>query len=332
MADDRYRSPGGAPRRVLVSERVAGALAELTTAYPDLTFDVLPYDGALAPTHAEAEVLWISATKDSLYQSVLDKAHRLRWIQVTAAGFDWILNDRLKELITERGMIVTRSVSFSLPIAEYVVSALLSSVRRSTDFLDAQRRREWVTIETDEFFGSTVVIFGTGAVGTEIAWRCRALGARVVGVSRSGRPAAHFDEVVAVANRNNVLSTCDAVVLAIPGTSETQQLMAFEQLRLMRPHVTLVNVGRGSVINDEDLMRALKAGEIARAVLDVFSNEPLPADSPWWDVPNTVLTPHTSFRGSGNLSRLLADFRHNLDRYLAGEPLTGTMRHPQLGY
>jgi len=311
---------------------MAPSLPGLQKSYPDLVFRTIPHDGEFKAEYLETEILWMSALSDELFDRILANAPDLSWVQVTAAGFNWILRPRLEELMDD-GLWVTRSVSsFNVPIAEYVVAAILSQARRFDELAAAQGRHEWVWLEADEIGGSHVVVLGTGAIGHEVAWRCQALGARVSGVSRSGAPAEHFDTVVTPDGIDELLADCDTLVIAAPLTPETHRMIGAAQFERMPRGSLLINIGRGAIVDVDAMVAALASGQLARAFVDVFEEEPLPADSPLWDVDGLVVTPHTSFRGRGNLARLERDFRANLDRLLAGEPLDGAMKSRVLGY
>jgi phosphoglycerate dehydrogenase-like enzyme len=177
-----------------------------------------------------------------------------------------------------------------------------------------------------------MLVFGTGGIGREVAVRARALGATVVGVNRKGTPAEGFERTVAFGDHLALLPEADSVVLAMPLTSENRYFFDAGHFAAMKESAVVVNVGRGALIAEEALVDAMRGGTIGGAFLDVFEEEPLPSDSRLWDLPNTVITPHTSFRGSGNLQRLGADFAANLDRFLAGEEMLGLKRQPDLGY
>ncbi|RZI82116.1 MAG: hypothetical protein EOO67_18205, partial [Microbacterium sp.] len=236
-------------RNVLLSERMAPSLPGLQKSYPDLIFRTIPMEGEFKPEYLETEILWMSALSDDLFDRILADAPNLRWVQVTAAGFNWILRPRLEELM-DQGLWATRSVnSFNIPIAEYVVAAILSSARRFDELAAAQGRREWVWLEADEIGASHVVVVGTGAIGHEVAWRCRALGARVSGVSRSGAPAEHFDQVVTPDRMHELLADCDSLVIAAPLTPETEGMIGAAQFDRMKDGSILINVGRGAVVD-----------------------------------------------------------------------------------
>lgn len=318
--------------KVLVSERMAPAIRSLESDYPHIAFSVVPMAGPMKPEYLQADILWMSALSDEIFDEILAHNEDLKWIQLTAAGFDWILRDALTQRI-EAGLRVTRSAnSFNVPIAEFVLAGMFSYAKKFPDLMDSQRERLWTRPEADEIVGSTVTVLGTGAIGREVAWRAKALGSRVIGVSRSGAPTKEFDQVVRQDALKSVLSETDFLVIAVPLTGETRHMIGQAELALLPRNCVLINIGRGAVVDNESLKHALVQRTIAGAIVDVFEQEPLPADSELWDVPNLMVTPHASFRGSGNLERLEQDFRNNLDEFLAGKALAGEMKAPELGY
>ncbi|PZG35299.1 hydroxyacid dehydrogenase [Spongiactinospora gelatinilytica] len=317
---------------VLLSENLSEMAPWLHEHHPGGRFTVVPDAGPLPADCLDAEVILRSAMNEDLFDDILRAAGKLRWVQITAAGFDWIGGEPLRRRLAE-GLVLTRSAhSYSVPIGEYVIGAALMHSRGFPALRAAQERREWVNTVATDFIGSTMLVFGTGSIGWEVAWRAGALGATVLGVNRTGAPARGFTRVTPVARCLEVLPEADWVVLAMPLTPENRYLIRAEHFAAMKPSAVLVNVGRGALVAEEDLVAALTGGRIAGAVIDVFEEEPLPAASRLWELPRTTLTPHTSFRASGNLRRLYADFCANYDRFLAGEALEGTMRRPELGY
>lgn len=319
--------------KILVSENLADSMPELGDRYSNLEIVRMPlHGGAMSDDFLGADVMFRSALDEDLFDDILRANDRLRWIQIAAAGFDWMGGPELERRAAE-GLQVTRSGnSYDAPIAEYAIGAMLAMSRHFVALHAAQQRHEWIRTVSADFAGSTVGIFGTGAIGKEIAWRTAALGATPVGVSRSGRPTEHFTRVVRTEDFHQVLPQCRYVVLAMPLTPETRHMFSDAEFGLMRDDAFLVNVGRGALTDEDALLRALHAGTIGGAVLDAFVTEPLPADSPWWDAPNALITPHCSFRAESSHQRLWQDFCRNLDRWTAGDPLVGTMKEPTLGY
>ncbi|WP_238008516.1 D-2-hydroxyacid dehydrogenase [Dactylosporangium sp. AC04546] len=317
---------------VLLTPNLAELVPGLRADYPHCRFTPIPDDEPVRDEWLDAEVILRSAMNEDTFEELLSKCDRLRWVQITAAGFDWVGGEVWRRRLDE-GLIYTRSPnSYNVPIAEYVIGAVLMHGRAFPALREAQQRHEWIRLVGKDVIGSTMLVFGTGGIGSEVAWRASALGATVIGVNRTGSPVDGFTRVLAFGEHLALLPEADAVVLAMPLTSENRYFFGAEHFAAMRPSAVLVNVGRGALVVEDALVEAMHAGRIGGAVLDVFEEEPLPAEHRLWDLPNTTITPHTSFRGSGNLQRLGADFRANLDRFLAGAPLAGTKRQPELGY
>lgn len=317
---------------VLLTPNLAELLPRLRSRYPYCRFTPIPEDEPVREEWLDAEVILRSAMNEDTFEELLSKCAGLRWVQITAAGFDWVAGEVMRRRLDE-GLIYTRSPnSYNVPIAEYVIAAVLMHGRAFAALRAAQERREWVRLVARDVIGSTMLVFGTGGIGREVARRARALGATVIGVNRAGTPAEGFERVVGFADHLSVLPEADWVVLAMPLTTENRYFFGAGHFAAMKETAVLVNVGRGALVVEDALVEAMHEGRIAGAVLDVFEVEPLPPDHRLWGLPNTVVTPHTSFRGSGNLERLYADFCANFDRYLAGDPLAGTKRRPELGY
>jgi phosphoglycerate dehydrogenase-like enzyme len=217
-------------------------------------------------------------------------------------------------------------------MAEFVVAYILLMAKRLPDLLRAQMRHQWSPPEPDELGGRTVGIVGAGAVGTEVARRCAALGMRVIGTKRTPQPLPDFEQVLPPSGLPELLRASDYVVLTSPLTTETRGMIGEAELRAMKPTAYLLNVARGALIDEHVLTRALREHWIAGACLDAFVQEPLSPDSPLWDLENLVITPHTSYRSPNGTERGIASFVANLRRYLAGEPLEDPLKDASLGY
>lgn len=318
------------PPVVLLSPHVDDAQRDrIAAAFPQVRFPVIGEEGRLPPGgDAATAVLRVALRKPDL-SAVLRAAPGVRWVHTSTAGFDWALVPE----IVERGIVLTRSAaSYAVPIGEFTLALIASLVKRLPDLADAQRSRRWATVVPAELAGLTVAVVGTGGIGQEVAWRCRALGMRLLGVRRDPAPVAHFDEVRGPDALHEVIGRADVVVIACPLTPETRGLFDAAAFRAMRPGAYLINVARGPIVVAADLVEALRGGTIAGAAMDAFDVEPLPDDDPLWKAPNLVVTPHTSFQSPRNLERVVGEFLDNLGRFLDGRPLLHALRDHRLGY
>jgi glyoxylate/hydroxypyruvate reductase A len=261
---------------------------------------------------ADADVLYTWRFPRGLYA----KAGRLRWIQAMAAGVEWALVPELPPRVT-----VTRAPGVFGPwMAEYVLGWCLWRTQRMEAYREAQRSRRWIgDVLPERLGGRTMVVVGLGDIGRTIARAARALGMRVLGVSRSGRHVPQVERVFHVTGLDRALAQADWAVLALPLTDETRGLVGARELAALRPHAWLVNVGRGAVVDEAALVQALRERRIGGAVLDVFAVEPLPDDHPLWSLDNVVLTPHVS--GPSTPEAIAPIFNDNLARFLAGRRL-----------
>lgn len=298
----------------------AGHVADLASDFPNVRFVRISQDGAVPSDATDGEVLVRMSMWKPEVGRVLTAAPGLRWIHSFAAGSDhWFVPE-----ILERGVRVTRASSaHGVPIAEFVLAFILHVTKRFPTFARDQARHEWHPPETiEEVRGKTVGVIGAGAIGREVAVRCQALGMRVIGIRRQAHlPLENFHEILPIGELPRLLSSSDYVVVSAPSLPQTRGLIGAEQLRSMRPSAYLINVARGALIVEEDLARAVRERWIAGACLDAFVTEPLPTESPLWDDPNIVITPHSSFRSPNAVARSLGEFRENLELYLRGEPL-----------
>ena len=304
-------------------------VAELAAAFPDVRFVSLPKSGEVPVGASDATVLFRCTMSKPELQTALAGAPDLRWIHSCTAGFDQLMVPE----IMERKLVVSRSAaSHHIPIAEWVVAYILLMTKRFPELLRNQRAHVWDRIELPELGGKTVGIVGTGAIGSQVAQRCVPLGMRVIGTKRSPEPLPWFDEVLAPDQLPRLLAESDYVVLACPLTTETRGMIGADQLALMKPTAYLFNIARGGLIDTDALVAALGSGRIAGAFLDAFTQEPLPPDSPLWDVERLVITPHASSSSPEVMVRARGEFMANLRRFLAGEEVANQLREPALGY
>jgi glyoxylate/hydroxypyruvate reductase A len=246
-------------------------------------------------------------------------APRLRWISSTGAGVDMVMAAR--DWLPP-GVPVTRMVHvFDTVMAEYVLGYLLSvqlDMRRAFRQQESKTWKGWVF---PALRGSTAVVVGLGSIGSEVARTLKGHGLNVIGVSRTGQPVDGIDEVHTVAELDSVLPRADYLVLVVPLTAETRGLIDGRRLGLLPAGAVLVNICRGAVVNEADLISTLESGRLRFAVLDVFEKEPLPQECPLWTMENVIVTPHMS--GPDDVPINAARFLENYRRFMAGEPLHG---------
>ncbi len=261
---------------------------------------------------ADADVLYAWKFPSDLY----DKAARLRWLHGMGAGVEWALVSNLPPRV-----VVTRAPGVFGPwMAEYVLGWCLWVTQRIAAYRDAQRRRQWIQhVPPERLAGKTLAIVGVGDIGRVVARAARGLGLRVIGVTRSGRRVAGLERVYPARALRRVLGAADFVAVILPLNERTRGLIGAAELAAMCPTAWLLNIGRGPVVDEAALVRALERRTIAGAVLDVFATEPLPPDHPLWALDNAVITPHIA--GPSTPEELAPVFNDNLARYLAGRPL-----------
>lgn len=251
------------------------------------------------------------------YVDALLELGSVEWVQGCLAGTDGPPFRR----ILEAGVRLTASDAPNAGVAEYVMSTVLQTVHGGVARAEAHRERRWVQQPWREINGTTWVVVGFGSIGGELARRARAFGVEVVGVRRSSVEDDRADRMATMDHLHDELAGADVVIMACPLTDETRGLANAGFFAAMRDDAILVNVSRGPVVDNDDLLAALDAGRPATAILDVFDVEPLPDDSPLWDHPSIVLTSHVAGAGSGLTPRGDIVFLEHLDNYLSGRPL-----------
>ncbi|MBP7401553.1 MAG: D-2-hydroxyacid dehydrogenase [Clostridia bacterium] len=260
------------------------------------------------------------------------RAPRLRWVQLQSAGCE---NYTLPGNVFPHGrvMLTTASGVYDMPIAEHVLGMMLGHARGLFHYARQQAAGHWDRnhpVERD-FAGSTVGVVGLGSIGAAVAVRSRMLGARVLGVRRHPSPDDPVDTCYTPDRLREMLPLCDYVVLCLPATVDTARVLDAGALAVMRKHAFLVNIGRGSAIDTDALVEALRAGRLGGAGLDVTDPEPLPDGHPLWGMDNVLITPHTSGGSPGDDARIHALFLENIALYRAGRPLKNLV-DPAAGY
>ena len=237
----------------------------------------------------------------------------LRYIQLTSAGTDRVPVEQIRQ----RGikLVAARDV-YSTPMAEYALWGVLHLLKKGRFFEENRREKQWDKCRNlEELPGKTVCIVGCGSVGRACAKRFRAFDCRIVGVNRTVREDVFFDGIYPMERLEQGLSEADVVVLSLPLTKDTRHLLREKQLEQMKPGSILVNIARGGIVDSRALISALKT-RLGGAVLDVFEEEPLSPESPFWELDNVILTPHNAFVGEGNGERLAKVILNNLSLYI----------------
>jgi phosphoglycerate dehydrogenase-like enzyme len=276
---------------------------------------------------AEVLLAWDFTTPALL--SAWSGADRLRWVHTASAGIDNVLTPE----VAESDVVVTNSRGvFETPIAEYVTGLVLMTAKDMLGTWQRQQRREWEHRDTQSVQRRLAVVVGVGPIGRAVGRMLAAVGLRVRGVGRTARSSdPDFGEVAASEDLSAAVSGADYVVLAAPLTEQTRGMVDRDALAAMPESAMLINVGRGELVVEDDLVRALRSGDIASAALDVFEEEPLPTESPLWTMPQVLVSPHMSADTTGWRDDLAALFVENLGHWRAGEPLRNVV-DKQLGY
>ena len=255
--------------------------------------------------------------------SAVRKAPRLKWLHVFNAGVDHPIYTEM----LERGVRVTTSAgSAAVPIAQTAITGLLMLARNFPRWLADQREHKWNPVRGDDsprdLGGQTAVIIGIGHIGREIARLAQALGLTVLGVRRSAATSGEpVHEMHSRERLDAILPRADWLVIACPLTAETRGLIDAQALARLPKGARVINIARGEIIDETALIEALRSGHLAGAYLDVFAQEPLPSESPLWDAPNVLVTPHNAGAARGNDQRVYEIFVENLWRWSRGEPL-----------
>ena len=243
----------------------------------------------------------------------IEQFKSLKYIQLTSAGYDRVPMDYIKqhgiEIHNARGV-------YSVPMAEFALTGILQLVKQSRFFYENQKRCVWEKSRTiGELAGKTAVIVGAGNIGAEVAKRLKAFDVTVVGIDITTDERPYFDKIQLLSNLDEQLKAADIVVLTLPLTDDTKGMFDKSKFDLMKNSCIFVNIARGQLVAENDLIDALNNKKISGAVLDVFETEPLEKASPLWNMDNVIITPHNSFVGQNNNKRMFDVIISNLENY-----------------
>ena len=354
------RGPHGIPAAIALSPILSARyrardLECIRAAAPGARLVTVSIEGLADGPLDDVEVLLRGFLSAEAFDRLLGHAPRLTWVHSASAGVERVLTP----IGRERGLVVTNARGvFSRPIAEYVMMMILAVSRRLPQLLELQRERTWQPLEGAELRDVTVGIVGLGSIGRAVGALATAFGCRVIATRRRpedeadaaarsaqgaggvGAEASHdepalgelmLERVTGPEGLADLLADSDFVVLAAPLTAATEGMIDETALAGMKPGAWLINVARGRLVDERALLRALREGPLGGAVLDTFRDEPLMPGSPFYDLPNVIVTPHTAWSSGRVLDRSVELFAENLRRYAAGEPLLNVV-DPAAGY
>jgi glyoxylate/hydroxypyruvate reductase len=262
------------------------------------------------------------------YRDLAQVAPRLRWLQSTSAG----IGQMVKRVGLDQTDITftTASGVHARPLADFCLMAMLMFAKNYEWMERDKKAKRWERYCGEELTGKTLAIVGAGRVGQEVARHGKRMDMRVTGMRRSNAPLPDVDRVFDRADLHAMLKEADFLVLAAPHTPETEGMIGEPELALMKPSAVLINIGRGALVDEDALIRALQEKRLAGAALDVLREEPPPQDSPLWDMPNVIISPHSASTVTQENARITEIFCDNLRRYLNGQPLRNVLDKQRL--
>ena len=270
----------------------------------------------------QEDVDWAQVILGNVPAAMLHGSPALEWLQTNSAGVEAYIRPGV---LAGDTLLTNATGAYGLAIAEHMLGMLLELFKKLELYRDAQKSGAWQSQgAVKAVYGSTVLVLGMGDIGGEFAARCKALGAKVIGVRRSPRPCPEYaDEVHLLEDLDSLLPQADVVAVTLPGTDATRGLMSRERLAKMKEDAVLLNVGRGFIVDTEALCDALERGHLSGAGVDVTDPEPLPPTHRLWNIPTAVVTPHISgfYHLRETHERIVGIFLENLRHFQAGEPL-----------
>ncbi|MBU9714235.1 D-2-hydroxyacid dehydrogenase [Evansella tamaricis] len=304
-------------RKLVITHNLSDQLTEkIKNVIPDWEI-VVGKDRTIWEEHSsDAEI--IAGWKDGIDRFCLKDETKLQWIQAWSAGVNSL---PLEQLALKNIYTTSANGVHSFPISETIFALMLGLTRKIHTYVQNQQNKKWHHANMKlEIHEKTIGILGVGAIGKETAKIAKAFGMHVIGVRHSPKEMEYVDEMYTTAQLSEILPRCDYVVITLPLTKETYQLFGAEQLLQMKKTAFLINIGRGDIIVEDELIYALEQGQLAGAGLDVFETEPLSEESPLWEMDNVIITPHTAGSTEHYDKRVIEDiFIPNLKAYVKGE-------------
>ncbi len=316
--------------RILIEEHTYARLeSQLRAIGADLQYILMKADGLLycqgepiTTAAAKPDVAWLNvdlarANLTQQYVQTVLATGTVKWLQTFNAGLD----QPFYQAMLEQGIRISASSAQAIAIAEYVIANILACYQGVFARRRYQQAHQWQKTVFKELWHTRWLFCGFGNIGQAVAQRLRAFECEVIAARRSGQAHALADQVITLAQMADYLSQVEGVIIACPLTEETTGLVNAAFFQQLKPGATLVNIARGKIVEEPALIDALNHGIVAQAILDVFDPEPLPSDSPLWDLDNVLISPHSSNAGENTPLRGDLLFLENLRRYLANQPL-----------
>jgi phosphoglycerate dehydrogenase-like enzyme len=317
-------------RKIVITQNIDAHYCEqIQRIVPDWDLIVGKDKGVWQDHIRDAEI--IAGWKNGMEEYCLKDGSKLKWLQSWSAGVNSL---PLEQLALRNTVLTGASGVHAYPISETIFALMLALTRKIHTYVKNQQSKTWhhayMGLEMHE---KTVGIIGVGAIGKETAKIAKAFRMKVLGVRHSGKPEEFVDEMYTANQLDIVLPQCDYVIVTLPLTNETYHLFGDQQFKQMKSSAFFINIGRGEIVVEEDLIASLQAGKVAGAGLDVFAIEPLSVDSPLWEMENVIITPHTSGSTVNYDQRVLENiFIPNLKSYLSGETLSINLVDFSKGY
>lgn len=290
----------------------------LRAAAPDYTFRLLTKESDVT----QEDVDFADIILGNVSPALLKDHQKLRWLQTASAGVEPYLPPGA---LPENTLLTNATGAYGRAIAEHMLGMLFGVIKKLAQYRDLQQEEGWKSLgAVKSIVGSTVLVLGLGDIGGEFAWRCKALGAYVIGMRRSNTEKPDYvDEICLTADLDDVLPRADVVAVTLPGTTETFNMINRDRIAKMKDGAVITNVGRGKIIDTEALCDALESGKLMGAALDVTEPEPLPKGHRIWKIPSAVITPHISgyYHLKYTHDRVVEICADNLARFHDGKPL-----------
>lgn len=295
-------------------------LDQLTEVCPEAEIRFAPEPSQLIDAGFQADVLicWATGGKFSC-GPYCDFDRELKWIHCLSSGTEGLMADQVVE---RPGLLVTCSKGIhGIPMANHVMGFILAFLRRFPELAVNQRAHQWQRPMPEEATGKQLCIIGMGNIGREVARVAQAFGMRVVGIRRTQAPVEFVDEIRPTEALDQVLAQSDFTVMLLPISESTRGFMTAQRFAAMKEGSVFINVGRGQTVDEQALVEALRSGHLSGAALDAFATEPLPEDSPLWDMPNVIITPHLAADTPAYMTRAFGLVAKNLPLYQSKKPL-----------